>query len=141
MTFQSGIYQVQGNWIHFEPTDYEPKVYLGIAQAMPPSETWVVDMFTGSYIHAPRRPDRDELSAGAIAADRQRLARLHWTDGAGRARRPRQAVTGGQQPEPPGHWPGWRDDRSASGCLPDRPFTRFRVELPRAGRYSGLRHP
>lgn len=52
MTAQSGIYRTAENWVHFQPQDYEPKVYLGIPQYPPPSETWVVDGFDGRHIHA-----------------------------------------------------------------------------------------
>jgi hypothetical protein len=50
--FQSGRWELAANWLRFVPTDYEPKVYLGIPQAPPPSETWVVHRFDGRVIEA-----------------------------------------------------------------------------------------
>lgn len=52
MNYVTGDYRLAGNWVHFQPTDYEPKVYLGIPQYAPPSETWVVDGFDGHRLHA-----------------------------------------------------------------------------------------
>ena len=43
--FQSGEWSLAGNWLHFVPTDYEPKEVAGIRQHPPPSETWVVQHF------------------------------------------------------------------------------------------------
>lgn len=50
--FQSGDWQATGQWVRFVPTDYEPKVYLGVAQAPPPPETWTVHRFDGRVIDA-----------------------------------------------------------------------------------------
>ncbi|MCU4653383.1 hypothetical protein N8I71_11100 [Roseibacterium sp. SDUM158016] len=52
MAMQWGNWEVAQNWLHFYPTDYEPKTYLGRAMAPPPSETWIVDYFDGMRIHA-----------------------------------------------------------------------------------------
>ena len=50
MTWASGPYRIAENWIHFEVEDYESKRYLGVDQAPPPSETWMVDYFDGRQI-------------------------------------------------------------------------------------------
>jgi len=52
MAMHRGAWEVMQNWVHFSPTDYEPKIYQGRPMAPPPSETWIVDAFDGTNIHA-----------------------------------------------------------------------------------------
>jgi hypothetical protein len=52
MTLQTGNWSVVQTWIHFSPTDWEPKEYEGRRLSPPPSETWQVDHFDGMSIHA-----------------------------------------------------------------------------------------
>lgn len=52
MNYVEGNYEAAGNWLHFVPTDYEPKEYLGVPQYPPPTETWVIDGFDGRHLHA-----------------------------------------------------------------------------------------
>jgi hypothetical protein len=51
MNYVAGDYRLTGNLVHFEPKDYEPKVYLGVPQYPPPSDTWVIDAFDGRHLH------------------------------------------------------------------------------------------